>query len=377
MRLRLCTFNVENLYNRFDFAALSDETQARYVGQIKDLLGAFDGGDFTRFPEFRRLVATLRKSEDDIKRTQTAGVMAEGDAHLYVLQEVDSFEALDRFTDRFLSPATGETFDTRVLLEGNDTRGIDVAALSVSGVPVYSRSHARLMAAALGRSDSAERLLQAYPRARAQQALAALRGGRVFRRDCLELVLPLNGTEITVFACHFKSMAGGSDDAGLGVRQLEAIAVREIISRKFPDPARALWAICGDLNDARTHRIVSPHRGPDGVFAEECVALSPSGATESGIDPLLQDAFGIDLGQSLPDAERWSHYYAPARSKAQLDYIIASPALAQSLSSAPRFVRSGQPLRVPNTEGIARLDSIGWDRPKASDHCPLVVEFQI
>jgi endonuclease/exonuclease/phosphatase family metal-dependent hydrolase len=206
---------------------------------------------------------------------------------------------------------------------------------------------------------------------------------RIFQRDCLEIVLDLKGTEVSVFNCHFKSM-GGDKNRSFAIRQLEAVTVHEIINRKFDNPAKAaeaLWAVVGDLNDAQKHIFVS--RKKDNP--EEIRKFSPSHSKKdsekeelgSGIDPLLDDGFGVNLAETLASSEQWSLFYAPKSTKSQLDYVIASPALARRISEPPRFIRKGQPYRVPNTDAVDRYSRIGWDRPKASDHCPLVVEFDI
>lgn len=75
--------------------------------------------------------------------------------------------------------------------------------------------------------------------------------------------------------------------------------------------------------------------------------------------------------------DRWTHFYAGDRTKTQLDYILASPTLAASTTEIPKIIRSGMPFRVPNSDELARYPRIGWDRPKASDHCPVSIEFNV
>lgn len=382
MEFRLCTFNVENLFNRFDFTTLLDDAGDRPMPALIDFVSDFAQGDYARFNEFRQIVQRSRRSQELEKRQQAAEVMAEAKAQMYLVQEVDNFDALNRFTDGFLFEATRTAFPNRVLHEGNDTRGIDVAAFAVQDLPFYSRSHAWKRPEWVRESDSGEALLKRYPRASTQATQLQRQthhhaAARIFRRDCLEIVLPVNGQLVTLFNCHFKSMGGNKDDGdgGVGLRQLEAITVREIIQRNFSDPAGALWAICGDLNDAQRHRKVSERENRDGSFDEDEISAPPSGQTETGLDPLLEDGFGVDISAQIPAAERWSHYFAKQRTKSQLDYIITSPALAEKLTGTPHFIRTGQPKRVPNTSDTPRLSRIGWDRPKASDHCPLVASF--
>ncbi|MBK5934800.1 endonuclease/exonuclease/phosphatase family protein [Rhodovulum imhoffii] len=370
MRLRLCTFNIENLFTRFDFSAFTDTRAARYLPEIVQFYGTFDGGDLTGFEEFKQMVQSAAIAQDDDKRQHTALAFAEADADVYCLQEVDSFSALDRFMAAYVRKIGVDPYPQMILHEGNDPRGIDVATVARDIRPVMTRSHAPVTPGWVRQTDRGTRLLEEYPLAKARAARLRGANARIFRRDCVEIQVDVGGVPVSLFNCHFKSMSGGRE-ATLGMRQLEAIAVREIVSRKFSDPARALWAIMGDLNDYRMAHVISKARQDDGSYSERLKEES-----ESGVDPLLRDGFGINTLEDLAPENRWSHYYAGARHKTQLDYIIASPALAARIRGTPRIIRAGMPLRVPNLE-TPRYPRMGWDRPKASDHCPVVVEFRI
>jgi endonuclease/exonuclease/phosphatase family metal-dependent hydrolase len=372
MRLRLCTFNIENLFARFDFSAFTDARAASYLSPIVQFYGRFGDGDLTRFQEFKQLVQTASLSQDDDKRQHTALAMAEADADVYLVQEVDSIDALRRFLDAYHKKIGVDSYPFAVLHEGNDPRGIDIAAVSRDIRPFLSRSHASVTVGWLKSAPEGAALLDRFAKAKAKAA--AIRG-RIFRRDCLELEVQVGAAgPVSIFNCHFKSMSGGREES-IGMRQLEAVAVREIIRRKFPDPAAALWAITGDLNDYRQIIRVSKAHQPDGSFHEAIDTLAPD--EPSGVDPLFADGFGVNLLEVLPPAGRWTHYFPSERHKTQLDYIIASPALAAKVVGEPRVIRPGMPYRVPNSAAVTRYPRVGWDRPKASDHCPLVVEFDI
>ena len=370
VKLRLATFNIENLFTRHDFKAFlrgPNSREARYLTPVVQFFAEYGNGDLSQFDDFRRLVETASVAQDDDKRQHTALALAELDADVVALQEVDSHNALERFLQAYYAKLGEKPYRHVVLHEGNDPRGIDVAVMAHADWPFYTRSHADLTPAWVDDTDSGEALLSQFPKAKTRAG--EMRGQRIFRRDCLEVML--TKAPVSVFNCHFKSMGGGRD-ASMGMRQLEAITVREIITRRFDDPAAALWCIVGDLNDYRQVIKVRKRRDDNGLWVEDIEM-----ADESGVDPLLADGFGVNLVDELPEAERWTHFYAGERHKTQLDYIIASPALADKVRGTPQIVRAGMPYRTPNSDDIQRYPRVGWDRPKASDHCPVVVEFRV
>jgi Endonuclease/Exonuclease/phosphatase family len=221
-------------------------------------------------------------------------------------------------------------------LVGNDPRGIDVAAMSKARITVESHRERTYAEFGLFNQQLAD--------------LGETANARVFRRDALEVTTKVDDRELVVFVCHFKSMAGGRDQT-MPLRTAEAKAVRRIVEERFADPAAADWLIAGDLND---------YTEEDG----EPVA--------SGLDNLFEEGFAVNLLKRLPLQERWTHYFPAEQSRHQLDYLLASPALAQKNPDAvPEVVRHGQPFRVPGIEDVARYPRVGFDRPKASDHCPV------
>ncbi len=370
VKLRLATFNIENLFTRHDFNAFLKgprSREARYLAPIVKFMANYGNADLTEFEEFRQLVQVASIAQDDDKRQHTALALAALDADVVALQEVDSFDALRRFLAAYYVK-TGETNYRHIVLhEGNDPRGIDVAMLAQADWPLYTRSHADLSGSWIDNEPSGVALLDAFPKAKTEANKH--KSKRIFRRDCVETVL--TKAPVSIFNCHFKSMGGGRSKS-MGVRQMEAIAVREIITRKFDDPATAIWAVVGDLNDYRQVIKVRKALDDNGNRQEDIEVPD-----ESGVDPLLFDGFGVNLVEALPDKDRWTHFYATEQHKTQLDYIIVSPALADKLVGTPEIIRLGMPQRVPNLDPDARFPRIGWDRPKASDHCPIVAEFRI
>ena len=368
MRLRIATFNVENLAARQSFGPkLRPDTEPA--------LSLFD----VQEPRTRETVQrSIAVALEDDKRELSALAIAETRADLLVLQEVDNLGVLQPFFANYVHRLSDLRYGHFRLIDGNDKRGIDVAFAARADLfdnkrQVRAVSHQAKTFGELG----------VFSEAVAASGIAA--DGRVFGRDCLEVTLDLGTAELVLFICHFKAIADREDGRGLTrpLRDAEALAVKRIVLDRFGERWReANWIVAGDLNDF-VERI-----GPEG----EAVRANPG-----CLDPLLDD-FAVNPVADLPPHERWTFYYRePAEGErpieeqhTQLDYLLLSPALAAA-NPHPRIeiLRRGLPYRVPldprhPDRSIAylatrgdRYPRVGWDRPKASDHCPLVMEIDV
>ena len=356
--LRIASFNAENLMERFDFAAARKGR----------------GGHG-------------HAHHDDARQMKALAIAACG-ADVVCLQEVENRTALDDFEDAYLYPTTGVGYPHKVWTAGNDSRGIDVALMArertATGETIEvldTRSHRKRSYADFGLHNAAL----------AKMGVEA--HDRIFRRDCLEVDLAIGGRRLTLFLCHFKSMGPGRNGVPgrewtLPVRLAEALAVRRIVRDRFGTDraARMRWLVVGDLNDYRERLAVTGNRVDGFSFATAREATS-------GIEPLFEPDFGEDLMQRRAADDRWTLHYEAGpvedirkpggrafRHLVQLDYLIASPALAKGNADAvPDIVRAGLPHRVvmPAAQAEPRYPRTGWDRPKASDHCPVAVTLQM
>ncbi|RLQ88132.1 endonuclease/exonuclease/phosphatase family protein [Notoacmeibacter ruber] len=369
MGLRLATFNIENLMNRFDFhgfrnASRQDRALALY--QIEDRR------------QYERLEAARTVATTDDTRQLSALAMTAVRADIICLQEVDNIDALEAFERNYLHRMVGRGYRQRHVTRGNDGRGIDLGILARNetrdGKPIEIRdiqSHAVRTFADL---DLHSKELQAMGVDGAQ---------RLFRRDCMVVDVAVGGRPFTVVVLHLKSMGPSRDrdisgrDWTMPVRRAELAAARRILEEKFDGRARDMrWAICGDLNDYRERIVIH------GEF-EEDYRFEPISESRSSLDVLLDDGFAIDPAQRLDPMQRWTLFHSRGperRHLCQLDYILLSPKLAEANPAAvPEIERRGQPWRTifPPGQVVERFPRTGWDRPKASDHCPIVLELDI
>ena len=327
MRLRLMTFNVENMLLRFEF---DRETEA----SLATLMDAEE-------PAARaELVRTYWNILNDEMRVMTALAIRDGAADVVCLQEVESMRGLRAFHDRYLRRMTELDYQHSVLIEGNDGRHIDVAVMS--RFPLE-----RIVTHQALRWDE---LHVDKPK------IVESTRDRIFKRDCLEVHVQAGEKVLPVFVCHFKSM-NPEREKTRPWREAEALAVRRIVERRFPDPAAADWVVAGDLND-----YTEEDGAPDGRHA---------------LAPLLDGGFAVDAIKRIADPrDRWTHFFPDERAYRQLDYLLLSPALARKNQDAvPRILRTGLPYRAERYMG-PRYPRIGWDRPKASDHCPVVMDLR-
>lgn len=379
MSIRIATFNVENLMARFDFSGWRNEPRRdRTIGLM----------DVANEKQYRHLEQARVIAHADDARQMTALALAQCNADIVCLQEVENLDALDAFERNYLTRISGFSYPQKVWIEGNDGRGIDVAlmardrtALGQEIVIERTKSHRKETFASLN----------VHTKRLAEMGFEA--DERLFRRDCLEVDLRIGGRWLSLFICHFKSMGPFRDgmtgrDYTMPMRLAEARGVRRIIRRKFGSERvpEMRWMVVGDLNDYPGRLVVGGNAadGFDHSWKDEKI---------SGMDPLLMDGFASDLSARRPQDDRWTLYHAAGgvpdltrpqeretRHLVQLDYLLASPALAAGNEAAvPEIVRNGQPYRTPFPphQNVERYPRTGWDRPKASDHCPVAVSLEL
>ncbi len=400
---RLATFNIENLFSRppeingsrasdrrFGMFVFDDEAEARQVRRAVEAALSDDerqltaqalidtNADFICLQELEN-EASLRLFRDEyIHKTLNARVAQDIKAKLPALsiEAASRGEAGPKWLRSQLELVRAEAESRHFyryyrVVEGNDGRGIDVGFLSKLPVTTIS-SHAHVTFADVPGSwnDRVEKLLQQEweDRGRARGMPRPSPNDRIFRRDCLEVVVDVVGRPFTVFICHLKANPPYREFT-YPLRRAEVMAVRHIIQSRFPDPAKASWAVCGDMND---------YAEVDGsTVMPDLVSGQPA---KSALTDLLDGAppFGIDVCQWISDpTDRWTSYFARDDVYSQLDHIIVSPAVAASNAGVkPVLIREGQPYRATRYTG-SRYPRVGWDRPKASDHCPIVVELKV
>ena len=365
--VRIATFNVENLMARFDFG----ERQRNEDRVLR--LYDFNSDEEYEDAERARMIA----STDD-QRQHSALAIADTDADIVCLQEVENHETLEAFEYGYLYRMMGRGYRTKVWRKGNDKRGIDVALMARERTReghaievVRIESHRTLSYGQAG-------LFEEELPGRIQHP-----NERVFRRDLLEVHLRVAGEPLTVYVTHLKAMGSAREgldgeridgrEWSMPVRLAEARAIRAIIARNHPPTHN--WVLCGDLNDYGERIVVTGPRGAP--------SFEPIGDPSPAIDTLLSDGFAHNALAALPPLERWTLYHAAGpdmRHLCQLDYILLSPALANAnRTRCPEVIRAGQPYRTPMPGGVPveRYPRVGWDRPKASDHCPIAMTVRL
>ena len=181
----------------------------------------------------------------DDMRQLTAQAIRDTHADLLILQEVEGQPALEAFYANYLNRAgdaaarhvstasPNAIYPHRVAIDGNDGRGIGIAAISKWPFKTVT-SHRHVTFRDLG-LDPAQATTGGNPPSP---------DDRIFKRDCLELDLEVEGHPLTVFGVHFKSMDPQRDHTR-PVRMTEATAVPCADQPKVPRSRRRRLAADG------------------------------------------------------------------------------------------------------------------------------------
>jgi endonuclease/exonuclease/phosphatase family metal-dependent hydrolase len=272
MALTIGTFNVNNLFSRFNYrgvvhAAAAEAPAADIFVEIQ--LPSAEGPG-RRLPltlpnprdaEVRTYRGRLVEGKDPARTRRVAERIAEMDLDVVCLQEVEDIVTLRRF----LADHLPGRYPHEVLIEGNDPRLIDVAL--ISKLP-------------LGAATSWQHA--AHP--------ADASGDRIFSRDLLEVEVLSPDRRLwllTVYTTHLKSQfvqaRTEAERARLTVeattrRRLQAETIADIIRRRQRPDGRYL--VLGDMNDAPETPALQSLRAPapDGSRSWTASPRRPSAA---------------------------------------------------------------------------------------------------
>jgi endonuclease/exonuclease/phosphatase family metal-dependent hydrolase len=366
MKLRIATFNVENLFTRP--RAMADDVGAAGQAAIDDhaelngVIGkpVYDDDDKARLLELDQkygfsavnppadalvLLNKVRgqlysRSQADVVSVVAAGrgdwtgwfflrtddlswaalfntgrVIAATDAQIQICVEVENRPTLQRFNDQVLGAKFNKAYPHVMLVDGNDERGIDVGILSRH--PIRSvTSHID------DRNPNGE---------------------RTFSRDCPEYVIDLSGgRKVVVLPNHFKSKRGGNTASMQARRKAQADRAHAIALTALQNAQLVL--IGGDLNDT-----------PDQpLFAS-----------------LWQDGF-VDVSDhpSYPTDRPGTFDTGTAANK--IDYLIMSPKLREKLTSTGIERRGSY---HPHT--WEPFDTVTKKADEASDHQLVWADFSL
>lgn len=282
--MRLASYNVENLFNRAKAMNLETWAEGRPILDRFSKLNALLGDHVYTAVMKRRMIdllialglersdagrfVILRQNRSDlVKRPKSGGleivadgradwvgsleliaepvneagmrntarVMIELNADVLAVVEAESRPALVAFNADIVGSLASVPYAYVMLIDGNDTRGIDVGLLTAPGVPIGTmRSHVDDRAA---------------------------NGQLIFSRDCpeFELIVP-SGERLLVLVNHLKSKGFGGKAASDARRLAQAQRVKAIYEGLVARGETHV-AIVGDFNDTPDSAALAPLLG--------------------------------------------------------------------------------------------------------------------
>ncbi len=293
MRITIGTFNLNNLFSRYNFYGEIDaiNTGNTEVGSTIEYHFA-DPNNYT----IRKYLGNLVKGKSQTERDKVAQRIIDMDVDVLAVKEVEDIDTLKRFNIECL----GRMYDYQVLIEGNDARLIDLGVLSKYPIgPITSWKEA------VHASDP---------------------GIPVFGRDLLELEV-WNKTRtkklFTLYNNHLKShfvpyyqdpVQGALQANQRRQRQAESIA-HIIEARMRPNSS---YIVLGDMNDPPNSQWLDPFVSSNALNLQNALT-NPVETRQPKPDT------------PMPATSAWTHRYKSTGQPAEYelyDQIWISPALA-------------------------------------------------
>jgi endonuclease/exonuclease/phosphatase family metal-dependent hydrolase len=323
MRITIGTFNLNNLFSRYNFYGEIDAISSgnTEVGSTIEYHFA-DPNKYT----IRKYLGNLVKGKPQAERDTIAQRIMAMDVDVLAVQEVEDIDTLKRFNIECL----GRMYDYQVLIEGNDERLIDLGVLSK--YPIGSITSWK------------EAVHTADP------------GIPVFGRDLLELEIWNTTRRRNLFTLYNNNLKSHfvpyNQDPVQGAllanqrRQKQAEVIAQIVeARMRPNSS---YIILGDMNDP-----------PNSQWLDLFVSSSALNLQNALTNPVETRPPKAD--NPMPASSAWTHRYKPSGQPAQYelyDQIWLSPALANK--------QTGQ--------WVDRRKNHGGD---GSDHDPAWIELDL
>lgn len=190
--------------------------------------------DWVGWVELKTVAVNVRATEN------TARVIMELGAQVLTVIEADDRPGLDLFSVSMLPAVGGTAYPQVMVVEGNDSRGIDVGCMAAAGYNlVQLRTH----------------IFDTDPQ------------GSVFSRDCCEYHFQTPGkNRLVVLANHFKSKGYSSPGDPIGAKKRKRQAKRvAAIYKDLRSEGIEFVAITGDLNDDPKSESLKPLIGLAGL----------------------------------------------------------------------------------------------------------------
>jgi len=297
MRVRVGTFNLNNLFSRFNFQGAIDAINET-PGPAGSLTIRYEFSDpeTTRVRTFRGKLVKAKDPEETDRIAERINTYA---LDVLAVQEVENIGILRKFNREKL----GGRYRYLALIEGNDPRFIDVAVLSTLPIgPVTSFQTA---------------VHPAHPEQ------------RVFGRDLLEVEIWSEGrTEklFTIYNNHLKSHFVPYDEnaaegaAAANARRLrQAEMVARIVTERSDQESRFL--ILGDMNDP-----------PDSPWLEPFTTSHSLSLVNGLVDPAETRDPKTEITGPGPSIKAWTYRHKESGRPPDFylyDHIWLSPALAE------------------------------------------------
>jgi len=261
------------------------------------------------------------EATNELSTRLTAKVIREVDADIIGIVEAEDRPSLVRFNDELL----GGMYEHVMIVDGNDTRGIDVGIMTKAGFTIES------IKSNIDTKDAT---------------------GIVFSRDCPQYTIRTpSHQQIHVLVNHFKSQSGG----GGSKRQRQTAEVARIVDGLVSSGKRVV--VCGDLNEGPPAEGSLP-TNLAGLFNDpgrllDCFSLS---SFQTGVRPGTYDSCGI---------------------RNRLDYMLISPNLQSSFINGEIFRKGLWGKRKTRPTNWVTYPEMTKSIEQASDHAAVFIDLNI